>query len=67
MTTMIGNGAGVDTSRASGGRFLSLWLTLAVSTLIVALTAYVLSFALLGPNWNGPQHRSAVATLHAHS
>ena len=28
---------------------MRLWITLAVTTLMVALTAYVLSFALLGP------------------
>ena len=63
---MTGNKS-VEDLEGGTGRNLSLWLTLIVSTLIVALTAYVLSFALLGPNWNGPAHRSAAAAIHARS
>ena len=43
---------------------IRLWITLAVTTLMVALTAYVLSFAILGPG-NPPPHRSASAMLHS--
>jgi len=64
---MTGNESSVEDARVLEGRALSLWLTLAVSTLIVALTAYVLSFALLGPNWSGSAHRSASAAFHARS
>jgi len=42
-------------------------LTLIVATLIVAVTAFVLGSAMLDPRANGGGHRSAVATLHAHS
>ena len=42
-------------------------LTLIVTTLIVAVTAFVLGSAVLDPRANGGGHRSAVATLHAHS
>ena len=45
---------------------IKLLLTLVVTTLMVALTAYVLSFALLGPGNNPPPHRSA-ALVHARS
>ncbi|MBV9288975.1 MAG: hypothetical protein JO288_14360 [Hyphomicrobiales bacterium] len=44
----------------------SLWLTLFVTTLMVALTAYVLSGAFFEPGANGPAHRAA-ATIHARS
>ncbi len=46
---------------------IRLWITLVVTTLMVALTAYVLSFALLGPGDNPPPHRSAAAMLHSRS
>jgi flagellar basal body-associated protein FliL len=45
---------------------MRLWITLVVTTLMVALTAYVLSFAILGPG-NPPPHRSASAMLHFRS
>jgi hypothetical protein len=46
---------------------MRLWITLFVATLMVALTAYVLSFALLGPGDNPPPHRSATAMMHSRS
>ena len=52
---------------ASTDQKFRLWVTLIVTTLMVALTAYVLSFALLGPAGNPPPHRSAAALLHARS
>src|SRR5271166_2183151 len=45
---------------ASTDQKIRLWVTLIVITLMVALTAYMLSFALLGPAGNPPPHRSAV-------
>jgi hypothetical protein len=45
---------------------MRLWITLVVTTLMVALTAYVLSFAILGPG-SPPPHRSASAMLHFRS
>jgi len=62
--TMTGNESDVE---AFEGRVISLWLTLIVSTLIVALTAYVMSFALLGPSWSGGARPSALAAIHARS
>jgi len=64
---MTGNESRVEDAEVFEGRVLSLWLTLIVSTLIVALIAYVLSFALLGPNWSGAAHRSAAAAIHVRS
>ena len=49
---------------ASTDQKIRLWVTLIVTTLMVALTAYVLSFALLGP---ADTHRSAAALPHARS
>lgn len=40
-------------------RAFSFWLTLAVTTLLVALTAYVLSGAFFEPGAFGPAHRAA--------
>ena len=37
----------------------SFWLTLAVTTLLVAFTAYVLSGAFFEPGAFGPAHRAA--------
>jgi hypothetical protein len=51
----------------STDRKIRLWITLAVTTLMVAVTAYVLSFAILGPGANPPPHRSASAMLHSRS
>ena len=45
-------------------RAFSFWLTLFVTTLLVALTVYVLSGAFFEPGVYGPAHR-AVATAHA--
>lgn len=64
---MTGYEKRVEEAGVFEGRVISLWLTLVVSTVIVALTAYVLSFALLGPNWTGAGHRSASAAIHARS
>ena len=44
----------------------SFWLTLFVTTLMVALTAYVLSGVFFEPGANGPAHRAA-AIVHARS
>ena len=52
---------------ASTDQKIRLWVTLIVTTLMVAVTGYVLSFALLGPADNPPPHRSAAAFLHARS
>jgi hypothetical protein len=56
-----------DFIEASTDQKITLWVTLSVTTLMVAVTAYVLSFALLGPADNPPPHRSAAAFLHARS
>jgi hypothetical protein len=56
-----------DFSGVSADHKIRLLLTLVVTTLMVALTAYVLSFALLGPGNNPPPHRSASAMMHARS
>jgi hypothetical protein len=46
-----------------------IWLstTLLVATIMVALIAYVLSFALFGPSDDAPPHRSADAMMRTHS
>ena len=46
---------------------ITLWTTLIVTTVMVALIAYVLSFALFGPSDDAPPHRSAAAMMRAHS
>jgi len=51
---------------AAGDPASGLWLTLFVTTLIVALTAYVLSGAFFEPGANGPAHRAAAA-IHTRS
>jgi hypothetical protein len=56
-----------DFSDVSADQKIRLLITLVVTTLMVALTAYVLSFPLLGPGNNPPPHRSAAATMHARS
>jgi hypothetical protein len=56
-----------NSSDDSTDQKIRLWITLAVTTVMVALTAYVLSFALLGPGDNPPPHRSAAAMLHSRS
>ncbi len=43
----------------SADRALRFWATLLVATLIVGLTAYVLSFALLAPGQSASMHRAA--------
>ena len=64
---MIENESSVEEAGVAKQRRFSLWLTLVVSTLMVALSAYVLSFALLGPDWGGRAHRSASAAFHLKS
>ena len=59
------DGGADDYDGASRDQKVRLWATLIVATLMVGLTAYVLSFALLGPGWNPPPHRSAATTIHA--
>ena len=56
-----------DLSDVSEDHKIRLLITLVVTTLMVALTAYVLSFAILGPGNNPPPHRSAAAMMHARS
>jgi hypothetical protein len=56
-----------DLSNVSEDHKIRLLITLVVTTLMVALTAYVLSFAILGPGNNPPPHRSAAAMMHARS
>lgn len=56
-----------DLNNISRDQRIRLWVTLIVATLMVAMTAYVLSFALLGPSNNAPPHRSAAAMIRAHS
>jgi hypothetical protein len=51
----------------SRDRTINFVTTLIVATLMVALTAYVLSFALLGQGANPSQHRAALASIHARS
>ena len=46
---------------------ITLWTTLIVTTTMVALIAYVLSFALFGSSDAAPPHRSAAAMMRAHS
>ncbi len=56
-----------DFSDVSAEHKIRLLITLVVTTLMVALTAYVLSFAILGPGNDPPPHRSAATMLHARS
>jgi hypothetical protein len=56
-----------DSKDASKDQRIRFWMTLIVTTVIAALTAYVLSFALLGPSQNASPHRSVVSILRAHS
>jgi hypothetical protein len=56
-----------DLNEVSEDHKIKLLITLVVTTLMVALTAYVLSFAILGPGNNPPSHRSAAAMMHARS
>jgi hypothetical protein len=56
-----------DLDEASAERSFKLWMTLVVTTLMVALTAYVLSSALFGPTGSGPSHRAAISATHARS
>jgi hypothetical protein len=48
-------------------RRITLWMTLIVATLMVAVTAHVMGFALFGPSVSGPSHRAAVSAMHARS
>jgi len=56
-----------DADEASAERTLKFVLTLVVATAIVAAAVAVLSAPLLGAGPNGPAHRAAIASLHAHT
>jgi len=56
-----------DLIDASTDQKIRLWGALIVTTLMVAVAAYVLSLALLGRADNPPPHRSAAAFLHTGS
>jgi hypothetical protein len=57
-----------DGERLSGDRDWSFLLTLIVTTLVVAVIAYVLSGAFLGPSSKSPRTTQRAATIaHAHS
>ena len=60
-------GSANDFDDVSTDRRIRLWITLIFATLMVALTVYVLSFALLGQGGNASAHRSAVAAMHSRS
>jgi len=63
MTT--GKDPAEDFADVSTERAITFWMTLLVATLIVSMSAYVLSFALL--DRGAPLHRAAIATQHARS
>jgi hypothetical protein len=65
MTRIYGNANDFD--EVSTDHRVRFWVTLIFATLMVALTAYVLSFALLGQGGNASAHRSAVTTMHSRS
>ena len=58
--------SGVGGEYAAEDGASGFWLTLFVTTIMVALTAYVLSGAFFQPAASGPAHRAA-ATIHARS
>jgi hypothetical protein len=55
-----------DFGNMRADRRATFWLTLIFATLMVAVTAYVLSAAFLNPDASAPAHRSA-AIVHARS
>ncbi len=63
MTT--GKDPAEDFVDVSTERAITFWMTLLVATLIVSMSAYVLSFALL--DRGASLHRAAIATQHAGS
>jgi hypothetical protein len=65
MTRIYGNANDFDD--VSTDHRIRLWVTLIFATLMVALTAYVLGFALLGQGGNASAHRSAAAAMHSRS
>ena len=56
-----------DGERLSGDRDWSFLLTLIVTTLMVAVIAYVLSVAFLGPSAKASRTQRAATIAHAHS
>ena len=56
-----------DSERSSADRKWTFWMTLLVTTLLVALTAYVLRGAFLNPSENVPKTQRAAAAGHARS
>lgn len=53
----------MTTTEFSSERTLSFWMTLFITTLIVGLAAYVLSFAMLGPGGGVPSHKAAINSV----
>ncbi len=53
-----------DVSPAGSESRLRFVATLIVTTVMVAVTAYVLSYAVLAPGTMGPAHGAAAATQH---
>ena len=53
----------MNATEFSSERTLSFWMTLLVTTLIVGLAAYVLSFAMLGPSGGASSHRAAATSV----
>ncbi len=56
-----------DCERLSAGRDCMLLLTLIATTLVVAVTAYVLSVAFLSPSAKAPRTQRAATIAHARS
>jgi hypothetical protein len=54
----------MDAGREGTETTLRFVMTLIVATLMVAVTAYVLSFAVLAPGSAGPTHGATAATQH---
>jgi hypothetical protein len=51
-----------DQEETFSDRTMRFWGTLLVATLIVGLTAYILSFALLAPG-GAPMHRASASSV----
>ena len=56
-----------DVGLANSEKTLRFVMTLIVTTLMVAVTAYVLSYAVLAPGATGPAHGLSSAAQHARS
>ena len=56
-----------DRERLSADRDWTFLLTLITTTLVVAVTAYVLSVAFLRPSAKAPRTQRAATIAHAHS